>query len=121
MPRPTTQKVLSTTKEYLIGMLLVPWVWIWGFWFILLITYLLGFYRGLFIGTESFRFSSDFINLLIVWITSFIFLIGNYTIYFLSRYSYPRLKPILFIVSLFAFLVFFSLYLPFLLQVISFD
>ncbi len=117
----TLKKVFSESRDFFVGMFLVPWVWIWGFYIILFATYLIGVGRGIFTGFESFRFSSDFINLIVVWITTFIFLIGNYSLYHFLRYSYPRLRPILFIVSLFVFIVFALIYLPFLIEVIRLE
>jgi hypothetical protein len=121
MPKLTSDKILAQTREYLVGMFLVPWVWIWGFFVILLGTYLLGLIRGTFTGAETFRFSSDFVNLLIVWLTTFVILIGNYSIYHFGRYAYPRLKPVLFIISVLVALVFLTIYFPFLIEVISLD
>ncbi len=114
-------KLRSNLKDYFIGMFLVPWVWIWGFFIIFFCTYLLGFYRGLFTGLENFRLSSDFINLVVVWITVFIGLLGNYSIYHYTRYTHPRLKPVLFIISFFTFTIFTFIYFPFLLLVIKLD
>ncbi len=101
-------------------MLLVPWIWLWGPLLILFLTYIFGFYRGVFIGTESFRLSSDLINLLVVWIAALIFLGGNYSIAYLTKYTYPKLQPILFLISGLIFLIFLVLYFPFLLEVVRF-
>jgi len=114
-------KLKSYFRGYFVGMFLVPWVWISGFFVIFFGTYVLGFYRGLFTGLENFSFSSDFINLLVVWITTFICLLGNYSIYHYIRYTYPRLKPILFLISCFTFTIFTFVYFPFLLLVIKLD
>ena len=106
-------------KNYFTGMWLVPWIWLWGPLLILFLTYIFGFYRGVFIGTESFRLSSDLINLLVVWITVLTFLIGNYSITYLTKYSYPRLQPVLFLISVLISLILCALYYPFLIEIIK--
>lgn len=114
-------RIRTEIKNFLTGMLLVPWVWIWGFFVILLGTYAFGLALGIFTGDETFRFSSEFIRPMTVWTTAFGFLLGNYTIYYFTRYSLLRLRPILFIVSVFTFSIFFLIYLPFLIRLITWD
>jgi len=91
----TWNSLITHCKNYFTGLLLVPWIWLWGPLLMLFLTYIFGFYRGIFLGTESFRLSSELINLLTVWITTLVFLGGNYSIAYLTKYSYPKLQPIL--------------------------
>jgi len=114
----TWNSLITHCKNYFTGPLLVPWIWLWGPLLMLFLTYIFGFYRGIFLGTESFRLSSELINLLTVWVTTLVFLGGNYSIAYLTKYSYPKLQPILLLLSVFIFLIFWILYFPFLLEAI---
>jgi len=105
-------RFLDSLKDYLLGILLMPWIWVVGF--LTTISIFIWFYYSR-ASADVTRFGLPLvfnreINLKLLWyqVIGFVFL--NYTISFFSQVKYPRLK---------FFFIFTSVFVLFLLAFIT--
>jgi hypothetical protein len=96
-------------KDYLVGFLLMPWIWVWGTTILSGLTLLFLYWKSL--REPSIIYSISQIppgrfTIYQLWQIIAIFNLANYTITFYSRRKSPRLESLLFLLSLFGMLVF---------------
>lgn len=100
---------LSDVQKFLVGFLLVPWIWIWGYYLFISI-FLVFLFRSENYQTISREVISLYrhdVSLERFWEYTGFFLILNYSIAFFLTKKYQRLAPLLFFASL---LLLFSLF-----------
>jgi len=115
------QKIKENLGQYFIGMLLMPWIWVFGL--LVLEFVLLSYYNFQpknaireFNLLQIFKTQVDLNQ--IFWIVVG-FTIVNYSLSFFNRKSYPRLSLLLFYLSLFSLSIVFTFIWPYFLTVLG--
>jgi hypothetical protein len=89
--------------EYFVGFLLVPWIWVWGYFIVMLV--LLLFYRSIDnyeeINLGIMQTLSQTIDLTTMTLLFGGIILLNYTISFFLQKKYPQLNILLFLSSFF--------------------
>ena len=109
------KKLFKGLKNYLIGFLLMPWIWNFGLFIVQ--TFFLQFYLT---RQDLDRINTVLINvfnrqiiLIDFWKLCLLILLGNYTIAFFSRHKKPKLSTILFLTTLLILLYLATFSIPF--------
>jgi hypothetical protein len=115
------QKLTEATGEYFIGFLLMPWIWAWGL--LILEGVLISYYnfqpKAV---TNEFNLLQIFrskVDLNSIFLAVFLFLLGNYSIAFITRKQVPKLNSLLFCLSLFSLCILFTFIWPHFLTVLN--
>lgn len=107
-------KIRKLLGQYLVGGLLMPWIWAWG---LLILEFILISYYNFQPknGLNEFNLLQTFtekIDLFGLFLTTTFFVFINYTISFFTSKIYPKLGILLFYLSLFLLCVLFSFIWP---------
>jgi hypothetical protein len=94
---------LKKISEYFIGFLLVPWIWVWGYYIVILV--LLLFYRSIEnyqeINLGIMQTLSQSIDLTTMTLLFGGIILLNYTISFFLQKKYPQTNTLIFLSSFF--------------------
>lgn len=96
-------RLKSLLREYLIGFLLMPWIWVWGA-LITIFSFVIFFQTSQFYDLYQFELVKVFsreINLLNITLLVIFFIFGNYTLDFFTRKTKPRIGFLVFYLSCF--------------------
>jgi hypothetical protein len=95
--------ILRNIKDYLAGIFMMPWIWVFSYLFIISVLFWMTKPEHLILIESQLpgNFTIDGL-----WRNSVIFIILNYTISFLLRETLPRMRIILFSVSLLILCIF---------------
>ncbi|MEI6728796.1 MAG: hypothetical protein WCK98_04090 [bacterium] len=109
------KKIPTGIKNYFIGILLMPWIWNFGFFGIqtLFVQFYLSRPNLERINTSLIASFNKQIIIWDVWKLVLFLLIGNYTISFFARQKQPKLSIILFLTTLLILFYLASLTIPF--------
>jgi hypothetical protein len=106
LPKIKWKNIRREINSLLIGTLFQPWIWAFGFEILLGFSGILVFYGfGDSTALSTIESSNEGFNVLQIWLISLIFVCFNYYIYYKYRYIYPKLTPILFLMSLFCIMI----------------
>ena len=110
------KKYLSWLKDYVLNMLFMPWVWVWGYLAIYTV-FLVIDNRGDKIDIfDSAVIDNDYVSLFEMWLYTIICVFVNYTIAFVLKEKYSKLNALMFAISLSLLGVSLVVYLPLLID-----
>lgn len=119
-PKIKFKNIRREVNSLFIGTLFQPWIWAFGCVILLGVSGLIVYYNGADqTALSTFESANQGFDVLEIWTISTIFVVLNYYTFYKLRYIYPKLTPILFLMSLFCIMLTAFIFRPIIFSLIG--